>query len=29
LFVGADVIVIYLWKTRRRLAFWRRSGPAG
>jgi general nucleoside transport system permease protein len=28
LFVGADVIVIYLWRTRRRLAFWRRSGPA-
>jgi general nucleoside transport system permease protein len=28
LFVGADVIVIYVWKTRGKLAFWRRSGPA-
>jgi hypothetical protein len=29
LFVGADVIVIYFWRTRGRLAFWRRSEPAG
>jgi simple sugar transport system permease protein len=24
LFVGADVLVLYLWQTRRKLAFWRR-----
>jgi simple sugar transport system permease protein len=28
LFVGADVLVIYLWRTRRKLLFWRRSAPA-
>jgi simple sugar transport system permease protein len=27
LFVGADVLVIYLWRTRRKLLFWRRSAP--
>jgi simple sugar transport system permease protein len=26
LFVGADVLVLYLWQTRRRVLFWRRSG---
>jgi general nucleoside transport system permease protein len=29
LFVGADVLVLYLWQTRRRLAFWRRPERPG
>jgi general nucleoside transport system permease protein len=27
LFVGADVLVLYLWQARRRLAFWQKAGP--
>ncbi len=27
LFVGADVLVIYLWRTRSRLRFWAKPGP--